>query len=316
MVSTTIDKFCYISCRYLPPFFDIKHRIVWSHIETVSTISEILHPAVREGLRFLGFDDSSGFEIHHQGDLPARSGIGSSSSFSVGLIHALTALRGETIDTESLAALAIELEQEVLRENVGSQDQVAAAYGGLNVVRFSPEGSIAVEPVGLPPDRSEQLQSRLLLLYTGTSRLGSEVAAAMESNIRRKRAVMTEMMSLADRALELMRSDEDLDGFGHLLDEAWTLKRQLQGDAIGSTIDDIYAVARRAGALGGKLLGAGKGGFMVFYVPEGRREDVMGALSRYLWVPFAFEADGSTIIYDELGSDVPSLRPLSELEPR
>ena len=132
VLSTTIDKYCYLSCRYLPPFFNIKHRVVWSHIETVSSISEILHPAVREGLRFLGFDDSVGLEIHHQGDLPARSGIGSSSSFTVGLIKALTALRGQMISKYDLARSAIELKQNVLKENVGSQDQVAAAYGGFD----------------------------------------------------------------------------------------------------------------------------------------------------------------------------------------
>ena len=167
VLSTTIDKYCYISCRYLPPFFNIKHRVVWSHIETVNTISEILHPAVREGLRYLEFDDSVGLEIHHQGDLPARSGIGSSSSFSVGLIHALTALQGQTIEKHEIALRAIELEQDRLKEHVGSQDQMAAAHGGLNVIRFDRSGDIQVEPVAAPSSRVQELQSRLVLLYAG-----------------------------------------------------------------------------------------------------------------------------------------------------
>ena len=186
VLSTTIDKYCYVSCRYLPPFFNIKHRIVWSHIETVSTIGEILHPAVREGLRFLGFDDSQGVEIQHQGDLPARSGIGSSSSFSVGLVKALTGLKGEMLGKMDLARQAFTLEQDILKETVGSQDQVAAAFGGFNVIRFLRDGQIQVEPLTLSLGRLAELEQSLVLLYTGTSRLGSEIAKNVTKNFNKK----------------------------------------------------------------------------------------------------------------------------------
>ena len=297
VLSTTIDKYCYISCRFLPPFFNIKHRIVWSHIETVSTISEILHPAVREGLRFLGFDDSVGLEIHHQGDLPARAGMGSSSSFAVGLIKALTALRGQMINKHDLALKAIELEQNVLKEHVGSQDQVAAAYGGLNVIHFSPNGDFQVEPVTIPASRITELQSRLLLFYTGTSRLASEVAADVVANLQSKQEVLRQMRSFVDQAVSLLNGNGSLDDFGRLLHENWKLKCQQSEFITNPIVDGIYKTAIEHGALGGKLLGAGGSGFIVFYVPPERQPHVKEALSGYLHVPFRFESEGCRLIY-------------------
>lgn len=297
VLSTTIDKYCHITARYLPPFFAERHRIVWSHIETVASISEILHPAVREGLRFLGFDDRVGVEIHHQGDLPARSGIGSSSSFSVGLIKALTALRGQMINKHDLALRAIELEQAVLRENVGSQDQVAAAYGGFNLIRFQRNGSIQVEPVTAAPRRVEALEKHLMLLYTGSSRMGGEIAASVIAKIGDKTAELRRMQQLVDTAVGILTGNGSLDAFGDLLHEAWRIKRGLAAGVSNPEVDEIYETARRHGALGGKLLGAGARGFMLFFVPPGRQAGLMKALDRLLWVPFRFESEGCTTIY-------------------
>lgn len=297
VLSTTIDKYCYTSCRYMPPFFNIKHRVVWRHVENVSTIADILHPAVREGLRFLGFDDSVGLEIHYQGDLPARAGMGSSSSFAVGLIRALTALRGQMISKHDLALKAIELEQNVLKENVGSQDQVTAAYGGFNMIRFLQNGDIRVEPVTIRNSRVTELQLRLLLFYSGTSRSASEIAADVVANLRSKRDVLRQMRSFVDEAVSILNGDGNLDDFGRLLHENWKLKRQQSESVTNPLVDGIYQTALEHGAFGGKLLGAGGSGFMVFYVPLERQPEVIQALSGYLHVPFKFETEGSTLIY-------------------
>lgn len=297
VLSTTIDKYCYLNCRVLPPFFDNKFRIVWSHIETVSTIPEILHPAVREGLRFLGMNGDIGLEIHHQGDLPARAGMGSSSSFAAGLIKALTALKGQIIGKHELALKAIELEQSILKENVGSQDQVAAAYGGLNVIRFLPNQEIRVEPVTLSPTTIAELESRLLLFFTGTSRLSSEVAGDVIANLDKKQTVLRQMRSMVDESVSILNGKGGLDDFGKLLHKNWMLKRCISDSICNSTIDRIYTIATEKGALGGKLLGAGSSGFMVFYVPPEKQQGVKDALAGYLHVPFKFENEGSTIIY-------------------
>lgn len=297
VLSVSIDKYCYISARYLPPFFGERHRIVWSHIETVSSFSEILHPAVREGLRFLGFDNSRGLEIHHQGDLPARSGIGSSSSFSVGLIRALKALQGVAINKYDLSLNALEFEQKVLKENVGSQDQIAAAYGGLNLIYFSQDGSFRVEPVGMPAARCEEFEKHLMLLYTGTSRLGGEIAASVIAAMKDRTAQLRRMRELVDEATEILTGTGSLLRFGELLHETWVLKRGLAEGVSSAEVDDIYRVARENGAVGGKLLGAGSKGFMLFFAPPEKQDALKHALSRYVWVPFRFEWDGSTTIY-------------------
>ena len=297
VLSTTIDKYCYITCRLLPPFFNVKHRIVWSHIENVSTISDILHPAIREGLQFLGVDDSVGLEIHHQGDLPARSGIGSSSSFAVGLIKAITALRGQMIGKHELALKAIELEQTVLKENVRSQDQVAVAHGGLNLIQFSQNGDIRLEPLTIPASRVRDLESSLMLIYTGTSRSASEIASTVIANMPNRKNELRQMALLVDKGLGVLKGSGSLDEFGGLLHESWMLKRELGETVSNPEIDTIYQSAIDHGALGGKLLGAGGSGFMLFYVPQDKQAPVKRALARYLQVPFKFETEGSSIIY-------------------
>jgi D-glycero-alpha-D-manno-heptose-7-phosphate kinase len=305
VLSTTIDKYCYISCRYLPPFFNARHRIVWSHIEAVGSISEILHPAVREGLRYLDFDDSVGLEIHHQGDLPARGGTGSSSSFSVGLINALMGLRGKKISKHDLALRAIELEQDWLKESVGAQDQVAAAYGGLNVIRFDTSGKIEVQPIQADKQRIANLDSRLMLFYAGENRLSSGLAQQIINNIPSRQKNLHQMRDMVDRAKSVLEGDGDLDEFGELMHENWMLKRELSTSVSTDIIDGIYSTATNNGAIGGKLMGAGGTGFMVFYVREEQQAAVRNALSNYLHVPFQFENEGSSLVYQasEISAD-------------
>jgi len=314
VLSTTIDKYCYVSVRHLPPFFSNKHRVVWSHVEAIQSISEILHPAVREGLRMFDFGDDHGLEIHHQGDLPARAGMGSSSAFAVGFLQALAAYRGQMIDKHELALRAVELEQSRLNENVGTQDQFAAAYGGLNTIEFRPGGEIRVDPVTVAPERIRELERHLLLFYTGTSRLSSDVAADVVANLGQRREVLLRMRSMVGQAVALLNSSEDLAEFGRMLHEAWSLKRKLSTRIASATVEEVYRKAMRAGALGGKLLGAGSSGFMVFYVPERRQDAVRRTLSSYLQVPFGFESEGSRIIY--YGSRAPEVMADAPQTPR
>ena len=296
VLSMAINKYCYITGRHLPPFFGIRHRIVWSHIETVGAISEILHPAVRAGLQASGFDDDEGVELHHQGDLPARSGIGSSSAFAVGLINVLHAMRGQSVKKDELARAAIDLEQNKLKETVGCQDQVASAYGGLNVIRFNKDGNIGVEPLGLTDGQLQTFEQKLMVFYTGTSRLSSTLSKQLVDNLGAKTKNLQRMQAMVPEAVELLRKS-DLDSFGRLLHESWTLKRGLTGAISTSAIDRIYDDAIRAGALGGKLLGAGGAGFMVFVVPNDKQEQVREALSQLISVPVRVDFTGSTIIY-------------------
>lgn len=298
VLSTTIDKFIYLTCRVLPPFFlPVRFRVIWRHVESVATIDDILHPAVRAGLQHFGFGDCTGLEIHYQGDLPARSGMGSSSTFAVGLIKCLMALRGQMVSKQELATKAIEFEQGVMKTCVGSQDQVAAAYGGLNVIRFRKGGQIQVEPVVLPPERSAALQANLVLLHTGIDRSASLVAAQVVEQLTRKNDMLREMHALVDKALAVLSGGGELDDFGRLLHETWVMKRTLSPQIANTKIDQIYQTACQHGALGGKLLGAGAGGFMLFYVPAERRQELIDALSYYMFVPFHFENEGSTLIY-------------------
>ncbi len=298
VLSTTIDKYIYLTCRVLPPFFlPMRFRVVWRHVESVATIDDILHPAVRAGLQHFDLGDIPGLEIHYQGDLPARSGMGSSSSFAVGMIKSLMALRGQMISKQELAMQAIALEQDVMKTCVGSQDQVAAAYGGLNVIRFRKGGQIYVEPVVLPPARSARLQSNLVLLHTGIDRSASIVAAQVVEQMTHKNDMLREMRALVDSALGVLTGNDDLDDFGKLLHETWQMKRTLTPQIANSKIDQIYQTALDHGALGGKLLGAGAGGFMLFYIPAERRKELEEALSYYMFVPFQFENEGSTLIY-------------------
>lgn len=295
VLSTTIDKYCYISCRYLPPFFEHKYRIVYSKIENVRELSEIRHPAVRAVLSWFNCDE--GLEIHHDGDLPARSGLGSSSAFTVGLINAIMALRGQYVSYEQLARDAIHLEQEVMKENVGSQDQIATTYGGFNRIEFLTNNAFKVTPVILPPTRMECLERHLMLFFTGISRFASEIAKSKIDNLKNRSAELKRMEEMVGEALAILgRNSASLDDFGHLLDECWRYKRSLSAKVTNSMIDGIYEEARRAGALGGKLLGAGGGGFILLFVRPEQREALQQQLHRLIHVPFKFEALGSRIV--------------------
>jgi D-glycero-alpha-D-manno-heptose-7-phosphate kinase len=297
VLSTTIDKYCYVTCRYFPPFFDCRHRVVWSVIEAVEGMEEIKHPLVRGILPELGFDDTRGVEIHYQGDLPARSGMGTSSSFAVGLVKSLRALQGRMMTSHELALEAIRVEQDVLKETVGSQDQVAAAYGGLNRIEFQRSGDIRVEPVAISTPRIEELESHLMLFYSGTSRLASEVAKTVVVNLEKKAPLLEKMHAQVDEALAILSGGGPISAFGRLMHEAWEMKRELSPQVSNEKIDACYAKARAAGALGGKLLGAGESGFMLFFVPPDKRPDVKWALVDLLHVPFRFSRQGSTIIH-------------------
>ncbi len=298
VLSTSIDKYCYISCRVLPPFFGIKHRIVWRHVETVESISSILHPAVREGLQYLGFNDDIGLEIHYQGDLPARSGLGTSSSFAVGLIKALLALKGQIIGKQELALKAIELEKNVLKENVGAQDQIAAAYGGLNHIQFNKDGSFQVQPVTISSERLNALQSSLMLFYIGGNRSSSGQAKKIIENMDNRKKELQTMHSMVAEALSILNNPKsDLNEFGRMLNETWQLKRTLSMDMSNKYIDRQYENALKNGALGGKLLGAGGAGFMLLFVPKEKQSQVLNTLENCIKVDFLFENEGCTIIH-------------------
>lgn len=297
VLSTTIDKYCYLTCRYLPPFFEHKSRIVWSKIEAVQNVNDIQHPSVQACLKFCDFADK-GMEIHHNADLPARSGLGSSSSFTVGLLHALHALQGKMITKRQLALNAIHVEQKLLKENVGSQDQVAAAFGGLNRIEFGGPQHITITPVVLNPERLKNLENHLMLFFTGLSRNASDIAAEQIKNTQsqsKDREIKT-MMSMVDAAVEILHSGSIYD-FGRLLDESWKLKRSLSSQISNGTIDDIYETGVKAGALGGKLLGAGGGGFILFFAKPEVQPRVREALKNLLHVPIRFEHIGSQIVY-------------------
>ena len=295
VLATTIDKYCYITCRYLPQFFDHKYRIVYSRIENVRDISEIQHPAAKAVLDVL--DCKDGLEIHHDGDLPARAGLGSSSSFTVGLINAVTALRGKYISKEELASQAIHIEQQVIQENVGSQDQISAAFGGLNRIEFRRDGSFDVAPMVLPAERLAVLQSHLMLCFTGLSRIASEVARSKIENMDKREKELKIMQGLVDQAISVLQSKmASVEEFGKLLHENWTYKRQLSDKVSNSEIDEFYETARKMGAIGGKLLGAGGGGFFLLFARPEHHKAIREKFSRLVHVPFRFENAGSRVV--------------------
>ena len=297
VLATTIDKYLYLHCRYLPPFFDFRSRIVWSKIEQVQEPGEIAHPAIRGILEWLKI--SEGVEIHHHGDLPARTGLGSSSSFSVGLLHALHALRGELVSKRKLAEEAIHVEQQVLHEHVGVQDQIQSAFGGLNRIDIRTDGSFEVSPLVVRADRLAGLQKHLLLLYTGLSRHASEIAAEQIATMGSKTAELKAMRQMVDEGEKILVGNGELRDFGRMLDESWKLKRALSSKIAPDFVNEIYDTARRAGADGGKLLGAGGGGFMLVFVQPERRAAVLKALDKLLPVPFQFERSGTQIVLYE-----------------
>jgi D-glycero-alpha-D-manno-heptose-7-phosphate kinase len=301
VLATTIDKYCYITCRYLPPFFEHKYCVIYSKMEYCQTIDEIAHPAVREILRYLRMH--RGVEIHHDGDLPARSGLGSSSAFTVGLLHALYALKGQMVGKHQLAMESIHLEQDILKETVGSQDQVLAAYGGFNHITFLPNGEVSVRPVTVTPDRIRELNSHLMFFYTGIKRTASNVAATYVNDIEERRRQLRLMKELVEEGISIVNSGQDLTAFGELLHEAWQAKRSLSGSVSNSHVDDIYALALSAGAIGGKLIGAGGGGFILLFVPPHCQQAAREKLNKLIHVPFNFEFSGSQIIFYDQEQD-------------
>lgn len=302
VLSTAINKYCYITCRYLPPFHSYKHLIRYYRREEAQSVDDIQHPVVRSCLKFMEID--RGVDIVHHGDVPARSGMGSSSTFTVGLLHALYALKHQMPTKRQLASEAIHIEQVELRENVGSQDQTAAAFGGLNRIDFGGQTEFQVRPLILPPLRIEQLQQRIMLFFTGLPRTASEVAREQIQNISQKKVDLKSMVSLVDEAEKaLFDTNNDMSQFGKLLHEQWLLKRSMSSQISNEEIDRIYAVGMKAGALGGKLLGAGGGGFMMFFADPEKQSAIREGLAKLLYVPVRLDHLGSQIIYfskDEL----------------
>ena len=305
VLATTIDKYCYLTCRYLPPFFQHKIRVVYSTIENCRSVDEIQHPAVREVVRFLNID--RGLEIHHDGDLPARSGMGSSSSFTVGLLHALHGLMGQMPSKEQLAAESIEVEQERLKEAVGSQDQVSAAYGGFNRILFHENGTFSRQPMTLPQECVRELNSHLMLFYTGIQRTASTVARSYVEDISPERqATLRTFRGMVDEAISILTKGRDLTAFGKLLHEAWVAKQSLSNSVSNARVAEIYERARAEGAIGGKLTGAGGGGFMLLFAPPSTHARMRQVLHKLIHVPFAFESAGSQIILFDREQEYPA----------
>jgi D-glycero-alpha-D-manno-heptose-7-phosphate kinase len=294
IISSTIDKYCYIACRYLPPFFDVNYRIAYSEIELTKNISEIKHPVVGATLAKLGFQNNSA-EIIHYADLPSRTGIGSSSSFTVGLLNALYSLKGEVVSKYDLGIKAIEIEKYILQENVGLQDQIAVANGGFNLIKFT-KNKIELNPIYLPNEKLSSFESSLILIYTGISRNSSELTHNHINNISKKSIELTEMVNLTKEAYKSLKSDgASIEEIGRMLDEGWRIKKSFSKSVTTSYIDDIYMKAKSLGAIGGKVIGAGGGGFVLLFANPERHQEILSGLTKYLHVPFKFESLGTHI---------------------
>jgi D-glycero-alpha-D-manno-heptose-7-phosphate kinase len=298
VLSTTIDKCCYITCRHLPPFFEYHSRVSYSKVENVTENSAIEHPSVRGCLEFMGVEE--GVEIHHVADLPARTGLGTSSAFTVGFLLGLYALREQMRNKRALALDAIHVEQEILKEAVGSQDQISAAYGGFNRINFLTDGGFEVKQMIAPAARLAALQQHCALFFTGFSRIASDVAKEQIKVTPQKKHELETMRQMVDEAEAIVSSpNRSLHEFGHLLNESWQIKRTLTQNITNNGLDEIYEAGRSAGALGGKLLGAGGGGFMLFFVPPERRKELRMRLKNLLCVPFSFSSRGSHVVVHE-----------------
>ena len=295
VLSTTIDKYCYISCRKLPPFFEHKHRIVYSLIENVISNNDINHPSVRAVFNWASITE--GLEIHHDGDLPARSGIGSSSSFTVGLVQAIYALRSKMVSQEQLAKDAIHIEQNLIRENVGSQDQIAAAFGGFNKIEIFRDGQFDVSPIVLPPERQQEFLSHLMLFFTGVSRVADKIAKSKIENLNKRQNELQNIRQMVDYGHSIIiNSHTAITDFGRLLDQSWRYKRSLSEQVSTPYIDDLYQTALDHGALGGKILGAGGGGFLLLFAKPHNHKKIREALNDLVYVDFKFENTGSRVV--------------------
>lgn len=294
-MSVAINKYCYINLRFMPPFFKHKYKIVYSKHEEVKHIDKIKHPSVRETLRYLNPD--RGVVIHHDGDLPAMSGLGSSSSFTVGLVHALSGLKGEIRTKRQLALDAIHIEQNLIKENVGSQDQTIAAFGGLNRIDFGGPQEIQVHPITISKERTELFKNHLMLFFTDFTRQASIIAKNWIKNTKNNKNELKSLTNMVDEGVAILCSNRDIIDFGKLLHEHWLIKRGLAQGISNPKIDEIYNIGRRAGAIGGKLLGAGGGGFMLFFAKPEDQPKIKDELKNFLYVPFGIDMLGSQIIY-------------------
>ena len=293
VISTTFDKDCYVNVRHLPRFFDYSTELSYARTERVKRVEDIEHPAIREAMKHL---DMHEIRLTYEADLPARSGLGTSSSFAVGMLNAFYALKGKYADKRKLADDAIFLERVLCNESGGVQDQIAASFGGMNRINFNAEG-YTVNPVIISPERKKLLNRNLMLFFTGFSRLSSDIQVAAEKNLKSKQNQLLEMLSLVDDAEKILTSKTDLEEFGRLLDYTWQLKRGITDKVSTDSIDAVYSRALQAGATGGKLLGAGGGGFLLFYVDPDKQENVRKALENLLYVPFEFENGGTRVIH-------------------
>ncbi len=295
LITCSIGYYCYIALRILPPFFDSANRIVWSKIEETNNINEITHPVVRACLNF--YNISQGVEMHHIGDLPARSGIGSSSSFTVGLIHALYVLQGRSVTKRQIIDDAIYVEQNLLKEYVGIQDQIQVGYGGFNLIEIKQDGDFSVSPISISRDRISSLTENLLLFYTGISRFSSEITKHTIESAHKNDKPLQEIAFLTEQASEILTDDlKSLDLIGELLHNSWAMKKSLSSQISTQAIDLIYEKARKMGALGGKILGAGGGGFLLLYVPKEYQVNVRKALDSLVEIPFRLDQFGTTLV--------------------
>ncbi len=293
VISTTFDKYCYVNVRHLPRFFDYSTELSYARTERVNRVEDIEHPAIREAMKYL---DMHEIRLTYEADLPARSGLGTSSSFAVGMLNAFHALKGKYADKRKLADEAIYLERTLCRESGGVQDQIAASFGGMNRINFNADG-YTVNPIIISPERKSILNRNLMLFFTGFSRFSSDIQTAAEKNLESKKSQLLEMLSLVDEAEKILTSKTDLTEFGRLLDYTWRIKRGITDKVSTDSTDALYAKALSAGATGGKLLGAGGGGFLLFYVEPDQQKNVRKALEDFLYVPFEFENGGTRVIH-------------------
>lgn len=295
IISTSIDKYCYVIVRHLPRFFDYSTELSYSKTERVTNINEIQHPAIREAMKMLDIHE---IRLTYEADLPARSGLGTSSSFAVGMLNAFYALKGKYADKKRLADEAIYLERVLCNETGGWQDQIAASYGGLNKIIFGSNG-YEVFPIIISPERKKKLNNNLLMFFTGFTRFSSDVQKANNFvHSAEKISILKKMYGLVDDAESILTDENrDLDDFGRLLNLTWKLKREIGNSVSTSSIDELYAIGIKAGALGGKLLGAGGGGFLLFYVQPEKQESVKKAMNNLMYIPFEFENSGTKVIH-------------------
>ena len=296
VLSTTIDKYQYITCRKLMPYWDYKHQFRYgSAYEAVNTFDEIKHPSIRETLRF--FNLNYGLDLTYNTDVPARSGMGSSSAFTVGLVNALYGMNGKMANKRKLAVDAIHIERDMIGEVVGVQDQIAAAFGGFNHITFRKGGGFFVHPVTITQARKLELERHLVLIFSGFQRFAVDIEKDKVSNFSKKQSSLEQMTEMVDEALEILTGDSDILEFGKLLNKAWELKKSLSGKVSTNELDKMYEIGLKNGAVGGKLLGAGGGGFMLFFCEPSKQGNLIDSLKNYLHITFHFEDNGSQVIY-------------------